>query len=70
MQTEEKPVPGGAMSESEGRYRMDWLAKHRNADEIVVNLETGDPVKAVYRTIHGVPRTFPAEYYYNPEVYA
>lgn len=42
---------------------LDWLEKHRIADEIVVDANTGFPVKAIYSTVKGIPRVYVAEYF-------
>jgi hypothetical protein len=44
------------------RTELDFLRDHQGADEIVVDADTGVPVKAVYRTLRGVPRRYPVEY--------
>lgn len=43
-----------------------WLEQHRDADEIVVDSETGQPIKAVYTTLGGIKRRYPVEYYWKP----
>lgn len=42
---------------------LDWLEKHQNADEIVVDADTGFPAKAIYSTVGGIPRVYVAEYF-------
>lgn len=42
--------------------RMDWLQRHKMAEGIVVDSETGDPVRAEYRTLSG--GKYPVAYYY------
>lgn len=43
----------------------EWLMEHHGADKIVVDAKTGDPVKAIYRTLNGMPRIHFAEYYFE-----
>jgi hypothetical protein len=49
------------------KYRQQWLEEHKNANWIVVNPETGEPIKAVYDRIDGKPRQYVAEYPFPPE---
>lgn len=44
----------------------EFLTAHKDADEIVVDVSTGIPIKAVYLWIRGVPRKYPATYYFYP----
>ena len=45
---------------------MEFLLQHQNADEIVMDADTGLPVKAVYSgpTRFGQIRTYPAVYWF------
>ena len=45
------PHIGAARRQIEAATRCEWLDKHRNAEEIVVDPVTGDPVEARYRTL-------------------
>lgn len=41
---------------------IDFLKKHRNADDITVDTVTGLPVSATYKTLNGILRRFPVTY--------
>lgn len=58
---EPQPSPG-----VRARELAEWLERHRYADEIVYHISTGEPVKAVYSTLCGIPRRYPLEFYWEP----
>jgi hypothetical protein len=44
---------------------LDFLNSHTNADLITVDSASGIPISAHYSTLDGIPRQFPATFYFE-----